>query len=116
MAKPIPEQELKAIEEAVRRYPGGATLQQIANVLGTGVPRRTLQYRVKYLVDAKRLVQEGERRWAKYRLPPEQEARRGRSCGAGRIPNCGIFAPVQNIPRNPALSASTAGGPQTGWV
>lgn len=73
MAKPVPEQELKAIEEAVRRHPSGVTLQQIAEVIGAGVPRRTLQYRVKYLVDAKRLVQQGERRWAKYRLPLQQE-------------------------------------------
>ena len=35
-------------------------------------PRRTLQYRLKYLVDAKRLVLEGKRRWTKYRLPQEQ--------------------------------------------
>ena len=36
------------------------------------LPRRTLQYRLKYLVDAKRLVAEGEGRWTKYRLPQEQ--------------------------------------------
>ena len=70
MARPLPEQELQAIEEAVRRHPGGATVQQIADAL-TGVPRRTLQYRLKYLVDAKRLVAEGERRWTRYRLPQE---------------------------------------------
>jgi fido (protein-threonine AMPylation protein) len=73
MAKPIPEEELKAIEGAVSRHPGGATFQQIADIIGAGVPRRTLQYRVKYLVDAKRLVQRGQRRWAKYRRPLQQE-------------------------------------------
>jgi DNA-binding transcriptional ArsR family regulator len=74
MAKQIPEQDLKAIEDTVRRHPDGVTVQQIADAL-TGVPRRTLQYRLKYLVDAKRLVAEGERRWTKYRLPQEQHAK-----------------------------------------
>jgi DNA-binding transcriptional ArsR family regulator len=70
MARPLPEQELQAIEEAVRRHPGGATVRQIADTL-PGLPRRTLQYRLKYLVDAKRLVAEGERRWTRYRLPQQ---------------------------------------------
>jgi DNA-binding transcriptional ArsR family regulator len=73
MPRPVPEQELKAIEDAVRRHPGGVTIQQIADAL-TGLPRRTLQYRLKYLVGAKRLIAEGERRWTKYRLPHEQYA------------------------------------------
>jgi fido (protein-threonine AMPylation protein) len=82
MAKQIPEQALKAIEEAVGRHPGGASFQEIAEAIGPAVPHRTLQYRVKYLVDAKRLVQEGKRRWAKYRLPLQQE--RGEPAAAGQ--------------------------------
>ncbi len=73
MAKPKPEQYLKAIEQAVARHPDGATIQQIAEAVGAQVPRRTLQYRLRYLVNEKRLVQEGERRWAKYRLPAQQQ-------------------------------------------
>ena len=72
MAKQIPEDDLAAIENALRRHTDGATLQQIADTLKTSLPRRTLQYRLKYLVDAKRLVLEGKRRWTKYRLPQEQ--------------------------------------------
>ena len=73
MARPVPEQELQAIENAVRRHPGGrVTLQQIADALEVDLPRRTLQYRLKYLVDTKRLVSEGEGRWTKYRLPTEK--------------------------------------------
>lgn len=71
MPRSVPEQELQAIEDAVRKHPGGATVQQIVEAL-TGLPRRTLQYRLKYLVGAKRLIAEGERRWTKYRLPHEQ--------------------------------------------
>ena len=47
MARPIPEEELAAIEHAVRRHPGGVTAQQIAAELPAGLPRRTLQYRLK---------------------------------------------------------------------
>lgn len=66
MAKRIPEQDLTDIEEIVRRHPGGVTLKEITDELKTEIPRRTLQYRLRYLVDEKRLVSEGERRWAKY--------------------------------------------------
>jgi len=94
MAKPIPETELKAIEEAVRHHPGGVTFKQIAHALGTGVPRRTLQYRLKYLVDAKRLVPEGERRWTKYRLPPQQEGKEF-AAGAGQAePQIAVSLPL----------------------
>jgi hypothetical protein len=69
MPKRIPQGALTAIEEAVGRRPGGADLPEIASALEPAVPKRTLQYRLKYLVDAGRLVKEGDDRWAKYRLP-----------------------------------------------
>jgi len=74
LPKRIPEQALTAIEEAVRLRPEGADLPEIANALTPAVPRRTLQYRLKYLVDARRLVKVGDDRWAKYRLPSAEEA------------------------------------------
>jgi len=73
MAKRIPEKELKAIEDSARRHPGGVSARKIAGELKVAVPLRTLQYRLKYLVDASRLIREGEGRWAKYRLPPVAE-------------------------------------------
>jgi len=69
MAKPIPEKELEAIEAVVRRHPKGVTAQEIASALTTDLPLRTLQYRLKHLVDAKRLDKESAGRWTKYRLP-----------------------------------------------
>ena len=69
MAKRIPEEELEAIETAARHHPGGVTARQIACELKADLPLRTLQYRLKFLVDGGRLVKEGEGRWAKYRLP-----------------------------------------------
>ena len=75
MAKRIPEQALAAIEKAVQLRPEGADLPQIAGALNQPVPKRTLQYRLRYLVDEGRLVKEGDDRWAKYHLPPPAEAR-----------------------------------------
>jgi hypothetical protein len=70
----ISEDTLTAIEEAVRLRPESADLPEIANALKPAVPKRTLQYRLKYLVDAGRLLKVGDDRWAKYRLPAAEEA------------------------------------------
>jgi len=59
---------LKAIEAVVRSQPG-STSTEIAAALPAGVKRRTLQYRLKRLVDDGRLVRDGDDRWARYRVP-----------------------------------------------
>jgi hypothetical protein len=69
VARRIQGQELEEIEAAVQRYPEGMTAQQIADALSAAPPRRTLQYRLRFLVDDKRLVMEGGGRWARYRAP-----------------------------------------------
>jgi Fic/DOC family protein len=69
LPKRIPEEALTAIEKAVGLGAGGVDRPEIARALKPAVPKRTLQYRLKYLVDAGRLVKEGDDRWAKYRLP-----------------------------------------------
>jgi len=53
----------------VRDHPGGVSAQEIAQELTTDLPRRTLQYRLKRLVDDMRLIKTGEHRWAKYSAP-----------------------------------------------
>ena len=45
------------------------TARQVADALEDGLPRRTLQYRLKALVDDRRLFMEGSGRWARYRAP-----------------------------------------------
>ena len=65
MARRIQEEDLQVIEEAVRQHPEGMTAQQINAALESAPPRRTLQYRLKSLVDSKRLVMEGTGRWAR---------------------------------------------------
>ena len=69
MARRIPEESLQAIEEVVGRRPEGMTGPQIAAALNVALPFRTLQYRLKALVDDKRLIRDGSGRWARYRLP-----------------------------------------------
>jgi DNA-binding MarR family transcriptional regulator len=64
----IPSAALSAIEKAVGRHPNDASAQQIMQGLGARIPLRTLQYRLKSLVQRNRLVMVGEGRWAKYRL------------------------------------------------
>ena len=78
MARPIPEAELKAIEAAVAQHAGGASAAQIAVALVNPGARRTLQYRLRALVDAGRLRLTGDGRAARYHLGgeaiPEPEA------------------------------------------
>ena len=69
MARHMREEHLQAIEEVLREHPEGRTASQIEAALPTAPPRRTLQYRLKSLVDSKRLTMVGTGRWARYRLP-----------------------------------------------
>lgn len=68
MARPIPESDLAAIEAAVAQHPGGASVAQIIEVLAAPGARRTLQYRLRALVDAGRLRLAGDGRAARYHL------------------------------------------------
>lgn len=70
MAKPRAEKKLTDIEAIVRGRPDGIPFAEIAAALNAPESPRTLQYWLKTLTDSGRLVREGERRWAKYRLPP----------------------------------------------
>lgn len=78
MARPIPEADLEAIEAAVAQHAGGASAAQIAAALANPGARRTLQYRLRALVDAGRLRLTGDGRAARYHLGgeaiPEPEA------------------------------------------
>jgi len=74
MAKPIPEKALQDIEAVVSAHPESAGLQAVLDALEQSLARRTLQYRLKHLVDAGRLIKTGEKRWARY-LPADTEGR-----------------------------------------
>ena len=68
MARRIREEDLQAIEAAVGQHPEGRTARQISEALVPVLPRRTLQYRLKSLVDSKRLVTNGKGRGVRYRV------------------------------------------------
>ena len=68
MPRPAPADELDEIENVVRTRPG-ITSAEIEDAVGDRLPRRTLQHRLKRLVDDGRLIRDGEKRWARYRTP-----------------------------------------------
>ena len=72
MARLIPEEDLQAIEAAVRQQPDGATLEQIETALVRPMARRTLQHRLKHLVTNDRLTKSGDRRWARYWIKTDE--------------------------------------------
>src|SRR5689334_21108989 len=75
LAKPLKEDDLTAIEVILQGHPEGVSVAEIADALKAPVPpRRTLQYRLKSLVDAGRIVAEGKGRGAKYLMPAPAKA------------------------------------------
>ncbi|MCY4303041.1 MAG: Fic family protein [Aestuariivita sp.] len=66
MTKPIPELALKAIETVISAHPDGIAIPDIQDKLEETVARRTLQYRLKHLVNKGRIIMKGDRRWAQY--------------------------------------------------
>ena len=71
MPKIIAPAEYEVVVNAVRRHPGGASIEMIQSVLGDGTARRTLQRRLSELVKQGRLIAQGRKRGALYRLPAE---------------------------------------------
>lgn len=69
MAKSIHDSIFQQLRDIVGAHPGGIAAPDIAKVLNDGVPTRTLQYRLKQLVDSGQLLMVGSGRWTKYRLP-----------------------------------------------
>ncbi len=66
----ITENEIEVILDIVRHYPEGISQKDIAIGLTPRVPERTLQFRIKNLVDIGKLVKSGKsRRTTKYSLP-----------------------------------------------
>lgn len=71
MPKIVSTAEYEVVVNAVREHPGGASIEMIQSVFGEGAARRTLQRRLNELVKQGRLVAQGRKRGALYRLPAE---------------------------------------------
>jgi len=67
MAKPIPEAELRTIEDVLKAHPSGLSRISIAEALGKTIAPRTLQSHLRTLIDQGRVVAEGQGRAVKYR-------------------------------------------------
>ncbi|WP_258124282.1 Fic family protein [Mesorhizobium onobrychidis] len=116
MVRLIQTEDLQAIEAAVRNHPEGMTAQQIADALPSAPPRRTLQYRLRHLVDSKRLVMEGQGRWARYRVPRIVEAvgmaagrTEARGVGEALLPLSRSGADIQEYVRRPPEARKPVG-------
>ncbi|TQV71141.1 hypothetical protein FKG94_19840 [Exilibacterium tricleocarpae] len=115
MSKSIPKHDLQAIEAVVSAYPQGIAIQNIHDELGGHIARRTLQYRLKHLVDEGRLVKQGSRRWARY-LPlavyTVGETKAPEVCREELVGEVSIStqaAEVQKYVRKPVLSRKPVG-------
>ena len=67
MSRRMPEADLQAIVAATQREDVG--IAAIEAALSGRMPRRTLQYRLRHLVDSGRLVAKGRGRWMTYGVP-----------------------------------------------
>lgn len=97
MARRISDEDLQAIIDAIEGS-DGASAPTIAQKLGDATPMRTLQYRLKLLVDAGRLVKQGKGPSAKYLHPTQHTHMSGGARvigGEARIaPQGELFVPV----------------------
>ena len=109
MPKPRPEQELETIENIVRQHGGGVGAPDIAKALPTEIPERTLQYRLKILVDTGRLIREGEGRWAKYRAPEREEAAAAVETGLTVVPLSKGANEIREYLHKPAAARNPVG-------
>ena len=101
MLKNVPEEALSSILAAVERFPGGASRSQIAKALTPASPPRTLQFQLRRLVAANRLVLAGKGRAARYSLPQTQ-------AGIPSDPSAPARPETPAIPLSPASIALRA--------
>ena len=65
-----PSNQLDQLVELIARHPEGIGIRGLMSALGPTTPRRTLQRRLRALVDSGRLVTVGAGRALHYRAPP----------------------------------------------
>lgn len=69
MANKISTEAISDILTAIGLHPEGASLQDVSSTLKTGVPLRTLQYRLRQLVTDGRITKVADGRWTRYLVP-----------------------------------------------
>lgn len=107
MAKRIPEEDLKGIEEVLKAHPNGVDLKLISDAMGVSVPHRTLQYRLRYLAHQGRVITEGQRRGMKYF--PASAATTGTSTEAEELSLSRAAQDIRKSVSQPLISRKIAG-------
>ena len=65
----ITSKEFNSIVQGVARFPDGAAIKDLIEVIELKIPRRTLQRRLEYLVAEGQLIKSGRASASRYRLP-----------------------------------------------
>ncbi|MCY4130042.1 MAG: Fic family protein [Gammaproteobacteria bacterium] len=77
MPKQIPNEELDAITNVIADHPDGVPARLIREGLPYELAPRTLQRRLKLLIDLKRVVADGHRKGRRYRVPVSHKVNAG---------------------------------------
>ena len=104
MARTISPADLQAIEDTVRRNGNSLTVSQLSAAMDSPPPRRTLQYRLKHLVQCRRLAMDGAGRGARYSMPVRYAVSQGPANWRVSEPNV-WDGPGGPIPRLSAVGA-----------
>ena len=97
MPKRVSTAELDAVVEAVAKFPGSASVNEIANLSEITLPRRTLQRRLARLVRLQRLTRRGRGPSTRYQLPAKDISVRpsaARLMLEGRPPYLETYVPI----------------------
>jgi len=106
MAKPIPEEKLRGIDEVLNAHPEGVSLKFISDALGDNTPRRTMQHLLHYLVEHGRAATEGQRRGMKY-FPAPVHA--GAAIEAEMLPLSKSALDIQKYVSQPLIARKVVG-------
>ncbi len=114
MAKRIPEHELNVLEAVVSAHPAGIAIRDIHSELDEETARRTLQYRLTYLVGEGRLVRKGIKRWARYFPPasggqPVEAAEKTEESASGVVPLSSDAVTIREQVRRPLYNRTPVG-------
>lgn len=108
MPKPVPEEELKAIESVLNAHPNGVSRAFIAKALRDEGSRRTLQSRLRYLVEHGRAEVDGQGRAVKYR-PAGSAANKVASASTDLLPLSNKAKEIRRIISQPITKRKIVG-------
>lgn len=115
MPKGISEKSAAAILEAVKAFPHGAALGEIEAALAEPVPRRTLQFRLRSLVNTARVITTGEGKAIRYSLPSKETLVAAKSQIKSLIEESQFNLSKESMALRRYLSQPAAGRKPTGY-